>query len=779
MLKNYFLVAFRSLKRNIGFSLINIIGLATGMAATILILFWVTDEVNFDRFHKNINEIYRVYEHQEYSGTDDLLVYNTPAPLASELRQKFPNIKLVARFTPVWTRVELSREEQVWFDGEGYFADKDALEIFTFPFVYGSPSEALNHPNSIVLTLESAKKYFGNENPIGQSITMNKNVEYNVTGVIDRPKNTHLQFSYIIPFEGNIERLWQGINIDWASNSFFTYMQIDKSQDYKEVESQISNLVAENGQENVTLYLEPLTRSYLYNIWGTGSITNVRIFSVIAILVLLIACINFMNLTTARSAQRAKEVGLRKVSGGNKLQLVSQFLGESVLLTTVSLVVAVILVILLIPGFNDISGKAISFASLSWPMVGGILVVALITGILSGSYPAFFLSSFIPIKVLKGELSKGSKSFRTILVVFQFTLSVALIISTIVVSRQLDYMMNKNLGFQKDNIVCIGFSEGGREKYDLIKGELIKLPGVEAVTCSNALPNMIGSSTSTVSWEGKDPEETALFTNIIVHYDFIDVFGMNMIEGRAWDTKFASDSMALIINEEAVKVMGFDNPVGQNVNLWGYDFKVIGVVENFNFQSLKNKVEPLIMFLTAPMQNLVSIRLNPENIVTTMESIEKVWKDVYSTDMFASMFFDQQFDKMYRAEMRMVKLFSYFSFLAILISCLGLFGLATFMAEQRFREIGIRKTLGASEFRIISIMVWYFLKWLLVANAVGWVLAFYAMEYWLGNYAYRIGIKPSFFLIAGGLSVIVAILTVSYQAWKASRANPVLALKYE
>ncbi|PKP38809.1 MAG: hypothetical protein CVT98_04785 [Bacteroidetes bacterium HGW-Bacteroidetes-15] len=779
MIKNYLIIAFRSLKRNLGFSLINIVGLATGMAATILILFWVADEVNYDRFHENLNEIYRVWEYQTYSGTDDLLVYNTPGTLAPELKESFPNIKRVTRFTPVWRRIEISRDDEKWYDSDGYFADQKALEMFTFPFVYGSLNEGLTSPNSIILTRESATKYFGDENPIGKSLSFNKTHEYTVTGVVERPKNTHLKFSFIIPFEVNIEKLWPGMTINWNSNSFFTYVQINGNQDYKEIETQIRTIVADNGQGNVALHLEPLSRSYLYNIWGTGSIGNVRIFSAIALLVLLIACINFMNLTTARSSQRAKEVGLRKVSGSNRSQLVGQFLGESFLLTIIAMLLAVGLVALFLPGFNDLSGKEIHFSSISTYMIGSILLVTFITGLVSGSYPAFFLSSFKPIKVLKGEFSKGSKTFRTVLVIFQFTLSVALIVSTMLVSKQLNYMINKNLGFQKENIVTVNFSEGGRAKYDLVKDELNKLPGVESVTCSNALPNQIGNSTSGVTWEGANPEENALFTTIIVHYDFIEVYGMKLADGRSWDMQFASDSMAMIVNEEAVRVMGFDNAIGQVVNAWGFNFEIIGVVSNFNFQSLKSKVEPLLMFMTVPWQHTVSIRLNPSSIATTMKDIEKVWGEVYPNDMFQYRFFDQEFDRMYRAEMRMVKLFSYFSFLAILISCLGLFGLATFMAEQRYREIGIRKTMGASSLTIVGLMVWEFVKWVLVANLAGWLLAFYAMEYWLSNYAYRIDINPSFFLLAALLSVVIAVITVSYQAFKASMANPIEALKYE
>ncbi len=779
MFKNYLKVAYRSLRRNLSFSIINIVGLATGMAATILILFWVIDEVNYDRFHNNINEIYRLYEHQTYSGTDDLLVYNTPAPLAPQLREEFPSIKRVARFTPIWRRVEFINGENQWYDFEGYFADPDALSIFTFNFVYGSAEQALASPNAIVLTTENAQRLFGNENPVGKSVNIDNTMEFVVTAVVDRPNNTHLKFSYIIPFEENIQRFWAGVNIDWHSNSFYTYIQLDASADYKEVEQQLANVVADNGQENVTLKLEPLTKSYLHNIWGTGSITNVRIFSAIAVLVLLIACINFMNLTTARSAQRAKEVGLRKVAGGSRAQLIGQFLGESILLTFLSLILAIILVAIFLPGFNQLSGKDLSLASISIYMVSGILLVAVVTGFISGSYPAFFLSSFAPIKVLKGELSRGSKAFRTALVVFQFTLSVALIISTTVVSKQLNYMMNKNLGFSKENIAYVSFSPNGREKYDLLKEQVTKISGVKGITCSNALPNRVGNSTSSVDWEGKNPDENYLFTTLVAHFDFLDVFDMKLVEGRTWDQSLTSDSLGMIINQEAARIIGFENPVGEKLNLWGYDFEIIGVVENFNFQSLKQKVEPLVMFITIPWQNTVSIKLNSNNIVSTMEQVEKTWNSVYPNDTFKYNFFDQLFDSMYRSEMRMVKVFSYFSFLAILISCLGLFGLATFMAEQRFKEIGIRKTLGANEKSIVWLMVWDFVKWVLLANVTGWLLAFYAMEYWLSTYAYRIDLHYLYFLISGVISIVVAILTVSYQSWRVSRVNPVLALKYE
>ncbi|MFP4555299.1 MAG: ABC transporter permease [Bacteroidales bacterium] len=779
MLKSYLLIALRSLKRDIGFSLINIVGLAIGMAAAILILFWVIDEVNYDRFHSNIDEIYRVYEYQTYSGTDDLLVYNTPGPLAPELRNSYSSIKKVARFTPIWQRNIFTVNSKDSYVNNGYFADKEAFDLFTFKFIYGSPETSLSDPNSIILTQKFAERFFGDENPVGKNIVINSEFSYNVTGVVQRPSNTHLKFDYVISFEGNIDRYWGEMNINWTNNSFYTYVQIDESVDFKQVEEQISNVVANNGQENVTLHLEPLMRSYLYNIWGSGAITNVRIFSAIAFLVLLIACINFMNLATARSAKRAKEVGLRKVAGGKRIQLIGQFLGESILLTLIAFVIAMMLVAIFLPSFNDLSGKNIAFSSTSSWMFGVVVLVAIVTGVISGSYPAFFLSSFVPIKVLKGEFSKGSKLFRTVLVVFQFSLSVALIVATILVSRQLDYMMNKNLGFQKENIVSVMFNKGGLEKYDMLKEELLKIPSVESVTCSNALPYQVGNSTGGVSWEGQDPNDNSLFSTLIAHNDFLDVFGMELVKGSAWNPKMASDSMGLVINQEAARVMGMDNPVGKPVELWGYSFEIIGVVADFNFKSLKHKVQPLLIFTAAPYQNRVSLRIHSEDITSTVKEIEKVWGTVYPGELFTYQFFDELFDSLYRSEMRMTKLFSYFSFLAILISCLGLLGLATFMAEQKFREIAIRKTLGATELTIVILMVWEFVKWVLLANVLGWILAYYTMEYWLREYAYRISTSFDVFLFAGLISLAIALITVGYKAIKASHTNPVEALKYE
>jgi len=780
MFKRNLIIAIRSFKKSVSFSLINIFGLATGMAATILILFWVLDEINFDRFHKNYKEIYRVYEIQKYSETDNLLVYNTPGPLADKLKAQFPEFKNVIRFTPIWQRVMFTLNGQTTYDSEGYLADNDGFSLFTFNFISGSADNALKNPNSIVLSDKFAKTLFGNDDPIGKTIALNNEFNYTVTGVIKKPLNTHLRFSFILPFEEGVKRLWGEKTLtQWTNNSFFIYAQIDESINYKNVEEKIGKIVAENGQENVTLKLEPLSRNYLYGIYGAGAIHNVKLFSIIAVLVLLIACINFMNLSTARSAKRAKEVGLRKVVGGSRQQLIRQFIGESLIITFVSLVIALIIVEISLPWFNNLSGKELSLLNLNPYMLGIIALVGLITGIIAGSYPAFFLSSFKPAMIIKGGYSTSSKTFRKVLVIVQFTLSISLIIGTGIVNKQLDYMINKDLGFQKENILYIEINKKAREKYQTLKSELYKLQGVESVTATSDLPNQVGSSTSGIDWEGKDPKTNALFSFITADYKYPETFGIKLASGRTWDEKLASDSTGFIINEEAAKVMGLDTAVGKKIQMWEMNGLIIGVVKNFHFQNLKYKIEPIILAMYLPRTNFICVRLKPEEITTTVKNIETVWKNFVSDEPLKYSFFDQVFDRYYRSEVRMSKIFTNFSVLAVLISCLGLFGLATFMTEQRFKEIGIRKTIGATNSQIVALFLWEFVKWVLAANVVGWIIAYYFSESWLQGYASRISLPISPYIIAGVLSVIISIVTVSYQSIKASNANPVEALKYE
>ncbi len=748
------------------------------MASSILIFLWVMDELNIDRFHEKLPGLYRVYEKQEYAGQDPMLVYNTPGPLAPALQEDYPEFINVARFTPVWQQLVFSQGDKLFHESGGYFADPRAFGMFTFSFVSGSASESLEGPDDMVITTRMAEKYFGDEDPLGQTITVNNDYEYTITGVIEEPHGTHFNFDFIIRFETNINRFWGPNGSNWNSNSFYTYIEIDPDADYRETEAKIKDYITEH-QEQTTLYLEPLSKSYLYNIWGTGAIHNIRIFTAVALIVLLIACINFMNLSTARSVRRSKEVGLRKVAGGKRSQIASQFLGESVLLSIIALFISLVLVELLMPWFNELAGKELSVRILSLPMIGGLMFIALFTGVISGSYPAVFLSSFKPVNVLKGRQKIGSKGFRRALVVFQFSLSVALIISTLVIKNQMDYIHNKHLGFQKENIVTLLTSANTSGNRDLLMQELKAVPGVELVTASNDLPSRIGNSTYGIDWEGKDPDERILFNFLHADFDFTETFAMEMVSGRAFSREYASDSAAYIINQEAANFIGGDDIIGKPFNMWGRDGEIIGVVENFHFRNLKHNISPLVIRLSPPDASNIHIRLHPSSIPVTMEKIEKTWSSICMDEPVNYQFFDQQFDMMYRAEQRMSRLFTWFSVLAVVISCLGLFGLASYMAEQKTREIGVRKVFGAGTVQVIVLMVKEFTRWVIIAIFIGMPVAWYFMDRWLDNFVFRDGQSISSYVLAALAAIGIAIITVSYQAVRAALSNPADSLRYE
>lgn len=777
MLRNYVLIAFRNFARQWSFSLLNIAGLAIGMATSIMILIWVVDELNYDRFHQNLDELYRVYEKQEYDGQDPLLVYNTPGPLAPALKENFPEIKNITRFTPVWRQLIFRTGFELHHESQGYFADPAAFEMFTFDFIAGSDGNALDAPDRIVLTKDMAEKYFGRTDVVGEVITINNEYEYTVSAVIDRPSNTHLAFDFIISFDTNIERYW-GNPGNWNSNSFYTYIQIESVNDYRETEQKITGFM-EDHQEQTTLHLEPLSDSYLHNIWGKGAIHNVRIFSVVALIVLLIACINFMNLSTARSARRSREVGLRKVMGGNRNQIAGQFFGESVLFALVALTVALVMVEIMLPSFSNLAGKELSLNILSWKTLGGLLIISLITGLIAGSYPAVFLSSFGPVAVLKGQHKSGSKGFRRALVVSQFALSVALIISTMVIKDQMSYVRNKHLGFEKENIVTLfTTSMTGNNKNTLIQ-ELRSMPEVELVTASSNLPSQIGNSTYGINWEGKNPDDRVLFNFLHTDYDFIECFGMDMAQGRSFSREFATDSSAYIINEAAARFIGADDIIGKSFNMWGNDGLIIGVVNDFHFHDLKSSISPLVIRLSPQDSPLLHLRLGPGQVLQTMKDVESVWSRVCPDEPLNYQFFDQQFDRMYRAEQRMGTLFLWFSVLAVAISCLGLFGLASYMAEQKTREIGIRKVFGAGIFRVILIMIKEFTRWVMIAILLGVPVAWYFTDRWLDNFVFKAGQDFMLYLAASIAALIIAILTVSWQALRAALSNPASSLRYE
>ena len=788
MLKNYIKIALRNIKKQKGYSFINIFGLATGMACCIVILLWVFDELSFDSYHKNSNELYRVVEEQLYAGGQIFPVAVTPGPLAAELKNEYPEIKNAFRYTGA-PRLLIRHEENIFYEPSIGMADPAIFEMLTFKFLKGNRENAFKSLFSIVLTQTMAKKYFGNEDPVGKALKVENQYDLTVTGVIeDIPKNSHLRFDGVIPFE-ILQAVGRRLDI-WGNNSFYTYVQLEKSAKMEAVNEKIAEVIKEHLEGSVTtLYLQPITKIHLHSNFaadfgGHGDIKYVYIFSIIAFFVLIIACINFMNLTTARSSNRAKEVGMRKVSGAFKVDIIKQFLGESVFLAFLSLVLAVLIVILLLPSFNNLSGKELSVnIILNKAVFLGIFGIAAFTGIISGSYPAFFLSAFRPANVIKGSLRKGAKSayFRRILVLIQFTLSIFLIIAAYVVQNQLNFISNKDLGYDKDQVIYMRTGANSARYYEPFKAELLRNSNILGVTAANNLPTYIMNSSSGFNWEGKNPNDVILIHNTSVSYDYFKTMKMEILEGRAFSKEFTTDvNEAFIINEECAKLLGEGSAVGKRFTRGNNNAKVIGVIKNFHFKSLSTEIEPMAISLFTPGgYSLFLIRISGNNISQNLTFIEDTWKHIAPNYPFEYTFLDEQFDRLYRAEQRMGKIFNYFTILGIFIACLGLLGLASFMAEQKTKEIGIRKVLGASIPNIVYLLSREFLILVGISNLIAWPIAYYFMNKWLQNYAYHAKIGIIIFIFSAVMAVLIALLTVSYQSIKAAKADPVRSLRYE
>lgn len=788
MIKNYIKIALRNIKKQKGYSFINIFGLAAGMACCIMILLWVFDELSFDGYQKNSNELYRVVEEQLYAGGQIFPVAVTPGPLAAELKNNFPEIKNAFRYTSA-PRLLIRQGENIFYEPSIGMADPAIFEMLTFKFIKGDRENVFNNIFSIVLTETLSKKYFGNEDPVGKTLKIENQYDLTVTGVIENiPKNSHLRFDGVMPFE-ILQAVGRRLDI-WGNNSYFTYIQLEKGVDMELVNGKIAGVIKKHLPQSVTtLYLQPITKIHLHSDFaadfgGHGDIKYVYIFSLIAFFVLIIACINFMNLTTARSSNRAKEVGMRKAAGAFKIDIIKQFLGESILLAFLSLVLAVLIVILLLPSFNNLSGKEMNLNFIiNKSVFPGILGIAIFTGILSGSYPAFFLSAFKPANVIKGSLRKGAKSafFRRTLVLIQFSLSVFLIIAAYVVQNQLDFISNKDLGYDKDQVIFMRNGANTARYYESFKTELLRNSNILAVTASDNLPTYIMNSTSGFNWEGKDPNDEILIHNTDVSYDFFETMKMEILEGRAFSKEFPTDmNEAYIINEECAKLLGESSAIGKRFARDNNNAKVIGVVKNFHFKSLTNKIEPMAISLFTPgAYSLFLIRISGNNISENLKFVENTWKHIAPDYPFEYTFLDEQFDRLYRAEQRMGKIFNYFTILGIFIACLGLLGLASFMAEQRTKEIGIRKVLGATIPNIVYLLSREFIILVAFANLIAWPLAYYFMNKWLGNYAYHAKIGVIIFVFSALVAVLIAVLTVSYQAVRAAKADPIKSLRYE
>lgn len=780
MLRNYITIAIRNILRQRGYSFINIFGLAVGLASVILILLWVKFEFSYDYSHKNVDRIYRLGQTQFYTS-GPLNTFSMPGPLSAAVKENFPEIEDAFRFSYSGMII---RYEEKKFSEEIVYADKELFSVFTVDFIAGDPNAIFDDYYSVVISEKIAEKYFGSGNAIGKVLKFSSDKNFKVSGVFkDIPLNTSLRFDFCIPFE-HLEKD-RDTKLEYGWNSFGTYVLLKEGVAFEDANSKLQHfypVASERHESTVELWLWPLTKIHLYRYAGGGMINTIYMFILIASVILIIACINFMNLATARSAKRSKEIGLRKVMGANRKHVVNQFIGESIFTSFLSLFVAILLVSLILPSFNLITEKELVFSFADPIIVGGLLALTLFTGLIAGSYPALYLSSFRPIVVLKGFISKGKSGamFRKVLVVFQFTLSIVLIIGTIIIFKQLSFIQDRDIGLQNDNVIFMRMRGEVNEKFEVLKPMLLTNPKIEYVSRTSSLPFMVGSNTGSISWDGKAEEEDILIGFSSVDYDFEKTMGMNMAEGRYFSEEYGTDSSTVVINENAAKVMGLENPVGSWLS-WGGDsrFTIIGVVKDYNIEHMSQEISPLAIFKAPEYCQFILIKLNKSDVKATIASIEEKWDEVFPNYPFSYTFMEERYREMYTREEKTGELFKYFAFLAIFISSLGLFGLTSYLAEQKTKEIGIRKVLGSSVSGIVRIMSKEFIRLIIIANIIAWPLTWFLGTKMLDMYAYRT--EMSWWIFAGSTlaSFAIAFLTISYQSIKAGRSKPIDALRYE
>ncbi len=796
MLKNYLKITLRNFKRHKGYTFLNIAGFAIGMACCLIIFLYVRHETGFDTYHKDVERIYRIVQDIRTSTSNRLFAPVSPM-VGPTLKADYPQIEQTARLITGRSRL-VRREEIVFYEDRFMYADNELFEIFTIPFIQGSPQNALSRPQTLVISETMAHKYFSGENPIGKILEINSR-EYEITGVvIDSPKNTHLKYDFIASLETLND--WSEMS-NWYSTMFYTYLKVKLNVNMEELSQQISHVadkyVGERLAARGTTYfyfLQHLPSIHLYSnirfdIEAPGNPLYVKIFSLVGLFIILIAGLNFMNLATARAANRSKEVGLRKVVGAQRLQLIGQFLGESILMAILSLGLALVLARFLITVLNNLIGLTLNFADLLHPgIVVALLGGACLVGVLAGLYPAFVLSSFKPAITLKGVLSGGSRNIglRTVLVVVQFTISVFLIIGTLSMYKQYDYMRSQNLGFEKEQKLILPLRGGidVEDSFDTVKGIFLNHSSISGVTVSSSIPGRDFSSFSIRLIGEEDAKNQDMF-HLHFDADFVPNYGIEMVAGRPFMKEMKTDFMgAFLINEAAVKAFGWTNPDDAlekrlQTGYGGRINPIIGVTKNFHFRGLQTEVEPLVMEFLPWSFNYITISMNITHIKETMTFVESQWKILFPENPFESFFLDMDFNRQYKADEQAGSIFSIFTLLGLIIACLGLFGLASFMAESRTKEIGIRKVLGASTPGLVVMLSKQFTKWVILANCVAWPIAYVFIDRWLKNFAYRSNIGIGIFVFSGALALFIAILTISFQSVKAAASSPVKALKYE
>lgn len=778
-----FKIALRNIKNYSKYSILNISGMAIGMASAILILLWVQDEWSYDRHFENADDLYRVIEKQYFSGGETSLIAVSPGILAAVLEEGYPEIIRSARYSNPQFPLQRGKD---FIEAKIAVADKEFLNMFNIKFVRGDINSALNDAFSIVITENVANKYFNNEDPIGKTLTSASWV-FTITGIIKSlPHNSHLEFDILFPSEF-LKQTGAPVN-DWGFRCY-NYIELQKGTDSKIVDEKILDIIKNYDKgSNSQIFLQNIKKIHLYSsqkfaydISGQNDITNVRILSLIAVFILLIACINFINLTTALSARRAKEIGIRKIAGANKIKIVVQFLGESLIIIFAAHVIAMLFVELLLPGYNNLTGKQLNIDYQGAGLYIGLITIVLFCTLLAGAYPAFYLSSLKPLDTIRGIINKNpaKAEFRRVLVIFQFSISIILIICTLVARNQLGYMQNKNLGYNKENIGYLLFETNPRDpQLETFKKEISNNPDIVSVTRAHYNPVNVEGTWSGLNWTGKKEGDDVLFYGLGADEDYAETFQLQLKDGRFFSSEFSTDINAIVINEQAAKIMGFENPIGEILSTdGGSEFTIIGVVKDFHFRSLHTRIEPLIISLESC--NTFYIKMKPDKITSIVESVNKTYKSFNNPNPLYFHFLDDDFDKLYSTEKNMGKIFGYFSFLAIIISCLGLIGLSLFMTERRTKEIGIRKINGAKPNEIFFLFLKEYILWVIISIIVAYPIALYAMHSWLQNFAYRIKLGWWVFALAGLLAFTIALLTVSWQSLRSATRNPVDALRYE
>jgi putative ABC transport system permease protein len=783
MIKHYFTIIYRNLIRAKGYFAINLIGLTAGLACSLFIFLWAHDEWSINKFHEKDDRLFQVLENQKYSD-GILTTTSTPGLLAEAFKAEMPEVEFAA--TTTWVNSSTLSIGDLNIKAEGFYVSSDFFNVFTFPLLQGTPGQVLNDKLAIVISKSLAEKLFGtSDGAVGKTLDIQHETTFMVSGVFaDVPAQSSLKFDFVVNLEEFKERnSWLS---NWTNNGPPTYIVLKQGVDAMEFEEKIKDfLKTKNPKTFITLLIQKYSDRYLYGkfengLQAGGRIEYVRLFLVIAVFIVVIACINFMNLSTARASKKAKEVGIKKSVGAQRASLMGQFLSESVATSFVAVILAISIVWILLPAFNMLTDKLILFPIAKPAFLLLLLLIGLLTGLLAGSYPALYLSGFRPAAVLKGEAkgSFGELWVRKGLVVFQFLLSVILIVSVIVVYRQTEFLQRRNLGYNKDNLIRFNVEGKIADSRETFLNELRKVQGVIRASSASHTFTYPNNSTQDVQWEGKLPDQRIKFETIGANYDLMETLEMEMTEGRFFSEKIGSDSNKVIFNQTAINMMGLSEPIGKVIKLWSqYDLEIIGVVKDFHFRSLHESVEPLLIRLNPANTWMIMARLDGNNMPATLKRIENLYKEFNPGFSFEYSFQDDEYAKLYAAERRVATLALCFATLAILISCLGLFGLAAFTAERRRKEIGIRKALGASSQTIVLLLSNDFSRLVIASIILGLPISYWLLNNWLARFAYRIDLGVGYFILAGSMALLIAWITVASQALRASRVNPVDCLR--